>query len=91
METILLHMTPLHDGSIPCLDAILHDDATLDALVLVNSNDAIHDVGHDPNLHDNVANDATLLLEILPTDDPIPLLVPEMGSRHSRCGCPKLL
>ena len=64
METILLHMMLLLDGSILCLDAILHDevddDATLDPLLLANSNvDAIHDVGDDPNLRDDVANDAT--------------------------------
>ena len=78
VETTLLHMMLLLDGSTLCLDAILHDDVdddtTLDALLLANSNDAIHDVGHDPNLHDDVANDATLLLDILPIDDPIPLL-----------------
>ena len=35
-------------------------------LLLVDSNDAIHDVVHDPNIHDEVAHDATLLLSILP-------------------------
>ena len=78
METILLHMMSLLDGSTPYLDAILHDelsyDANLDALLLADSNDAIHDVVHDPNSHDEVAHDATLLLGVLPNDDPSSLM-----------------
>ena len=79
-------MMSLLDDSIPCLDAILHDelfyDANLDALLLANSNDAIHDVVHDPNIHDEVANDATLPLGVLPSDDPNSS--DGMSSRHSR-------
>ena len=59
-KTILLHMMSLLDGSIPYLDAILHDelsyDANLDVLLLANSNDASHDVVHDPNSHDDVVS-----------------------------------
>ena len=77
METILLHMMSLLDDSILGLGAILHDelvhDANLDDLLLANSNDALHDVDRDPNIHDEVANDATLPLGVLPSDDPIPL------------------
>ena len=46
-------------------------NSNLDALLLANSNDAIHDVDHDPNNHDEVAKDATHPLDILPSDDPI--------------------
>ena len=78
METTPLHMMLLLDGSVLHLDATLHDevddDASLDALLLANSNDAIHDVVHDPSLHDDMANDATHLLDALPNDDPILLL-----------------
>ena len=60
----------LLDGSIPRLEATLldelDDDANRDAHLLANSSDAIHDVGHDPNSHDKVANDATRLPDILP-------------------------
>ena len=49
----------------------LDDEANLDALLVVNSYDDIHDVDRDPNSHDVVANDATRLLDILPSDDPI--------------------
>ena len=69
METILLHMMSLLDDSTPYLDAILHDDAHLDDLVLANSNDVLHDVGHDSNIHDEVAHNATLPLMILSSDD----------------------
>ena len=65
----------LPDGSILCLDATLLDelyvDANLGAILLANSNDAIHDVDHDPNNHDEVANGATRPLDIFPSDDPI--------------------
>ena len=74
METILLHMMSLPDDSTLCLDATLHDelddDASLDALLLANSSDAIHDVDRDPNIHDEMANDATRPLGVLPSDDP---------------------
>ena len=77
MEAILPHMMFLLDGSILRLGATLLDEldenASLDALLLANSNDAIHDAGHDPNGHDEVANesfDATCLPDILPNDDP---------------------
>ena len=77
METILLHMMSLLDDSSPYLDDILRDelvdDANFAVLLLVDSNDAIHDVVHDPNIHDEVAHDATLLLNILP-NDPILLM-----------------
>ena len=77
VETILLHMMSLLDDSILCLDATLLDeldgDNILDALLLANSSDAIHDVDHDPNIHD-MANDATRPLGILPIDDPTLLL-----------------
>ena len=73
METILLHMMSLLDGSIQCLDANLHDelvyDATLDALLLANSDDTIHDVVLDLCSHDEMAHDAILLLGILSNDD----------------------
>ena len=53
----------LPDDSILCLDATLldehGDDAILDALLLANSHDAIHDVDRDPNIHDEMASDAT--------------------------------
>ena len=75
VEATLLHMMSLLDGSILCLDATLLDeldnDASLDALLLANSNDAIHEVAHDPNTHDEMANDATRPLGTLPSDDPI--------------------
>ena len=77
LETILPHMMFLLVGSI-LLGAILLDeldeDANLGALLLANSSDAIHEVGHDPNSRDEVANDATRLLDILPNDDPTLLL-----------------
>ena len=73
METILLHMMSLLDDSIPYLDAILHDelvyDDNLDALLLANPDDTIHDVVLDPNTHDEMAHDATLLLSVLSNDD----------------------
>ena len=75
METILLHRMSLPDGSTLCLDATLLDevdnDANLDALLIANSKNAILDVDHDPNNHDEMANDATRPLDILPSDDPI--------------------
>ena len=78
VETILPHMMLPLDDSIQCLDATLHDevdgDANLDVLLLASSSDDIHDVDHDPNNHDEVANDATRLLDTLPNDDPTPLL-----------------
>ena len=78
METILLHMMLLLDDSIPCHDAILLDelvyDTTLDARLLADNNDAIRDVVHDPNNHDEMAHTATLLLEDLPNDDPSSLM-----------------
>ena len=47
-------------------------DANFDALLLlVDCNDAIHDVVLDPNIHDEVAHDATLLLTILPNMVPL--------------------
>ena len=65
METILPHMMSLPDGAILCLDATLldelEDDANLDVLLLANSNDDVHDVDHDPNNHDEMANGATLV------------------------------
>ena len=74
MEAILPHMMSLPDGSIPCLDATLpdelYDDANLDVLLLAISNDDVHDVDHEPNNHDEMANDATRPLDILPSDDP---------------------
>ena len=77
METILLHMMILLDDSMPRLDDILHDelvdDASLAVLLLVDYLDAIHDVVLDPNIHDEVAHDATFLLNIL-HDDPILLM-----------------
>ena len=78
METILLHMMSLLDDSSQYLDDILHgelvDDTNFVALLLlVYSNDAIQDVVHDPNCHDEVVYDATLLLSILP-NDPILLM-----------------
>ena len=64
METILLHMMILLDDSMLHLDDILHDelvdDASLAVLLLVDYPDAIHDVVLDPNIHDEVAHDATL-------------------------------
>ena len=69
METILFHMMSLLDDSIPYLDAILHDDANLDDLVLAKSNAVLHDVVHDSNIHDEVAHDATLPLVVLSNDD----------------------
>ena len=73
VETILLHMMSLLGDSILYLDAILHDelvyDANLDALLLANSDDTIHDVVHDPNTHDEMAHDAILLLSVLHNDD----------------------
>ena len=75
METILLHMMILLDDPKLCLGGILHDDANLAVLLLVDCHDATHDVVHDPNCHDEVVRDATLLLlqSILP-NDPIPLM-----------------
>ena len=77
VETILLHMKPLLDDSSQYLDPTLPDemdDANIDVL-LASSSDDTHDVGHDRNYHDEVANDdATRLLDILPNDDPTPLL-----------------
>ena len=82
VDTILLHMISLLDDSIQRLDATLHDelvyDANLDALLLANSNDAIHDVVRDPNTHDEVNHDAILLLSVLSNDDPTLLM-----------GCPR--
>ena len=50
-------------------------NANIDVLLLLaSSNDDIHDVDHDRNYHDEVANDATRLLDLLPNDDAIPLL-----------------
>ena len=73
METILLHMMLLLDDSIPCHDGILLDelvyDTTLDAHLLADNNDAIRDVVHDPNNPDEMAHNATLLLDVLPNDD----------------------
>ena len=40
-----------------------------DDLVLANSNDVLHDVVHDSNIHDEVAHDATLPLVVLSNDD----------------------
>ena len=65
METILLHMMLLLDDSIPC-----HDTTLLDELVY----DANLDVVHDPNSHDEVAHDATLLLIVLSNVDPNSLM-----------------
>ena len=77
METILLHMMILLDDSMPRLDDTLRDelvdDASLAVLLLVEYPDAIHDVVLDPNIHDEVAHDATFLLNIL-HDDPILLM-----------------
>ena len=77
METILLHMMIVLDDSMLRLDDILHDelvdDASLAVLLLVDSLDAIHDVVLDPNIHDEVAHNATFLLNIL-HDDPILLM-----------------
>ena len=44
--------------------------ANLDDLLLASSSGDIHDVDHDPNSHDVVANDTTRLLDALPNDDP---------------------
>ena len=72
METILHHMMLLLDDSIPCHDAILLDelfyDTTFDAHLLAD-NDAIRNVVHDPNNPDEMAHNATLLLDVLPNDD----------------------
>ena len=77
VETIHLHMMSLLVDSIPCLGSI-HDelvyDANIDVLLLADSNDALHDVDRDSNIHSEVANDATLPLGALPSDVPIPLL-----------------
>ena len=78
METILLHMMFLLDDSNPYLGNILCDEVFHDANVaapflLVDYNDAIYDVVHDPNIHDEVALDTTLLLNIL-RDDPTLLM-----------------
>ena len=73
METILLHMMSLLDGSIQCLEANLHDelgnDATLDALLLATSDDTVHDVVLDLCTHDDMGHDAFLLLGILSNND----------------------
>ena len=77
VETILPHMMPLLADSTQYLDPTLPDemdDANISVLLLASSSDDIHDVGHDRNYHDEVANDATRLLDVLPHDDPIPLL-----------------
>ena len=83
METIPLHMMSLLDDSIPYLEAILHDelvyDANLDALLLANSNDILYDVVHDPNIHDEVAHDAT----------PLPLVVLSNDDSTLLVGCPQ--
>ena len=91
METTLLHMMILPDDSMLLLDDILHDvvgDANTAVLLLVDHFDAIHDVDLDPNMHDEVAHKAILLLNIL-HDDPILLM------RYSQSildeGCPKIL
>ena len=81
VETILLHMMSLLDGSIQCLDAILLDELVYDAnhdalLLLANSDSTIHDVVHDPNIHEEMAFRAILLLlllSFLSNDDSIPL------------------
>ena len=76
METTLLHMMILPDDSMLLLDDILHDvvgDANTAVLLLVDHSDAIHDVDLDPNMHDEVAHKAILLLNIL-HDDPILLM-----------------
>ena len=70
METILLHRMILLDDSNTCLDDFLYDELVFDAnfdalLLLVDCSDAIHDVVLDPNIHDEVAHDATLLLTAL--------------------------
>ena len=67
METNLLHMMPPLDDSIPCLDAILLDELLCDAMfdVQVLANDAIHDVVHDSNDHDEMNHETSLL-----ADDP---------------------
>ena len=70
METILRMMFLLDDSSL-YLDDIPHDELLYDAnfaalLLLVDCNDAVHDVVHDPNIQDEVAHDATLLPNILP-------------------------
>ena len=77
VETILLHMMPLVDDSSQYLDPTLPDemdDANIDVLLLDSSGDDTHVVGHDHNIPDEVANDATRLPDTLPNDDPIPLL-----------------
>ena len=84
METTLLHMMILPDDSMLLLDDILHDvveDANTAVLLLVDHFDAIHDVDLDPNMHDEVAQKATLLLNILHDD---PILPDEVFSKHSR-------
>ena len=71
METTLLHMMILPDDSKLHLDDILHnvvEDASIDVLLLVDYPVAIHDVDLDPNMHDEVAPRATLLLNILHDD-----------------------
>ena len=62
-------MMILLDDSMLRLDDILPDelvdDASLVVLLFVDYPDAIHDVVLDPNIHDEVAHDATFLLNIL--------------------------
>ena len=76
METTLLHMMILPDDSMLLLDDILHNvvgDANIAVLLLVDHSDAIPDVDLDPNMHDEMAHKAILLLNIL-HDDPILLM-----------------
>ena len=88
METILLHMIILLDDPKSCLDDCLYDelvfDANFDVLLLVDCSNATHDVVLDPNIHGEVAHDATLLLTILLMEWPQDILDEVVHRRYTQ-------